>query len=228
MGTLELRLRESEFAERRGRVLRSQAAVGAVFVAGLALVAAARAAAPGAFEPATAFLSLGTLGALLVASRTARRHWRCPVCHVRWEAGHAWASAAWNHCPACGAALRAHPRQRDAERLAATRFAQEDVPHDRLVARFERRRRRALRGAGAVAAAGIAALVWVQGRGWGERVEQLVVAAVAGLVTALAVLGARCPRCRSGAVLGRQRHCQRCGLSLAREIRGPADSPAGP
>jgi hypothetical protein len=217
---------EAEFRERRRRVLRAQGAVLVCAVLGLAAVYAARQAAPDAFEAAVAGFVLATFGSILRVWWTARRHWRCPACDVRWQAQDAWASFSWNHCTTCGAPLLAAPVEREREREAARRFEMEAAVRtgDSWRARFEGRRRRSRWAAGLAALAGVGALAWVQARGAGEMLEQSVAAGLVAIVTGTLIWGARCPRCESGTI-GEGRHCQRCGLKLAgAEDRG-ADHP---
>lgn len=218
MATSERRLREAEFRERRRQLLRSQGTVLVAFALGLGLAIGAKEMAPAAFDAAVAVFVLGGVVSLLAAWRTARRAWRCPACDVRWESSDSLASFHWNHCASCGAALQAIPEQRERERLALAEFALEGLPHDELVARFTRRRRLGLLAAGAVALAGLAALVWVHAQGFGEPVTQGVAALFVAVAAAAAVLGSRCPRCRGGVVAGKGGHCQRCGLSLGRDV----------
>lgn len=211
--TSERMLLEAELRVRRRRVLRAEAAVAGVFALGLGAVFAAKETAPGAFEAAVAFFAVATFGSLLAVWRTARRHWRCPACDVRWDTRDTLASFHWNHCPSCGAGLCAYPVQRDRERAAHIAFALADLPHDELVARFERRRRRGLWLAGAAALVGLAVLACIQGLELGEMAEQGVVAAFAAAVAGSLVWAMRCPRCQTG-VIAAGRHCQRCGLHL--------------
>jgi hypothetical protein len=73
----------------------------------------------------------------------------------------------------------------------------------------------------------VATFVWVQDQGWSEAAEQAVVALFAGIVAAVVLTGARCPRCRIGIVAGKARHCQRCGLLLRPDVSAAAGRRTG-
>jgi predicted RNA-binding Zn-ribbon protein involved in translation (DUF1610 family) len=221
----ERMLLEAEFRARRGRVLRAEGHVVLAAAIGLGAVVVARQAAPAAFEPATAFFVLATLGSLLRVWWVANRHWRCPACEVRWETKETLASFAWNHCPSCGAPLRAYPVQREQERAALAEFALDPRSPGELLDLFERRRRRGLWAAAVAMAAAAVALVWMAGHDLGDTIVQSVMAGFGALVAGAMLWAARCPRCRSG-IIGQGRHCQRCGLRLA-EIGDPADPRTG-
>ena len=213
MSDAELFLREAEFLQRRRRVLRSMGALGAVAAAGIALPLLAKLWAPEAFDAAVMLFVAGIAVAGLSHVRSLRRDWRCPACDVRWEGNDVLASSNWNHCAACGAALRAAPQQHERERLAVTEFALQHLPHQELEARFRRRRRLGLLACGGVALLGVAAFALVRAQGWGEWAQNGVVALCAGLGVAAVALAARCPRCSVG-ILAKGRHCQRCGFAL--------------
>jgi len=227
MTTAELRIREADFRERRRRVLRGMGAVAVAGGGGIALVAVVRALAPEAFDAGVAVFVASFAASGLAYWLTLRRHWRCPVCEARWDGNDALASAHWNHCPACGTALRAVPVQAAHERIALTEFALEDLSEDELAARFLRRRRRGLLASGAAVVAGAAILVWSSDRGWSEMAEQAVAALFVGVAVAVGVTSARCPRCRVGLIAGRGRHCQRCGLRLRSDLGSGAESRTG-
>jgi len=222
MSDAELFLREAEFLERRRRVLRSMGALGAVAVAGIALPVLAKLWAPQAFDGAVMIFVAGVAVAGLSHVRTLRRDWRCPACEVRWEGNDALGSSHWNHCAACGATLRAAPQQRERERLAATEFELQQLPHEELAARFLRRRRLGLLAFGGVVLLSAVAFAVVQAQGWGEPARSVVVASCAGLGVAFAALAARCPRCSVGLV-GKGRHCQRCGFQFEPDGAAPEE-----
>jgi peptidoglycan/LPS O-acetylase OafA/YrhL len=213
MSDAELFVREAEFLERRRRVLRSMGALGAAAVAGIALPILAKLWAPQAFDAAVMIFVAGVAVAGLSHVRTLRRDWRCPACEARWDSNDVLASSHWNHCAACGAALRAAPQQRDRERLAVTEFELQHLPQEELEVRFRRRRRLGLLAFGGVVLLGAAAFALVRAQGWGEWAQNGVVALCAGLGVAAVALAARCPRCGVG-LLGKGRHCQRCGFAL--------------
>lgn len=219
----ERMLLEAVFRERRRRVLRAEGWVVAAALIGLAAVAVAKQTAPAFFEVATAVFVLSVLASLLWVWRTANRYWRCPECDVRWETSETLASFNWNHCPSCGTPLLAHPKQRDQERAAFTEFALAALSHEELVERFERRRRRSMIVAGVGVLLGVALLVWVESLELGEFAGQGVAAFFSAVALGTVIWGARCPRCRTG-IVGRGRHCQRCGLSLDDGLRDPLDS----
>jgi hypothetical protein len=220
--TNEHLLRAAEFEARRRRVLRAMAAFALATLGGVGLMLAARTFAPDDFDAGVAVFLAFFAATGLALWRTLGRHWRCPACAARWDTGDALASAHWNHCPTCGAPLRPAPAQATHERITTTQFALDDIPHDEIVSRFQRRRRRRLLGAGAVIVAGVATLVWVRDQGWGDAAEQVVVALFAGIVAAVGLTGTRCPRCQIGIVAGKARHCQRCGLLLRPDISAGA------
>jgi hypothetical protein len=223
MSMPESLLREAAFQERRRSVLRSMTALALATLAGIGLMLVARAYAPRAFDASVAVFLAAFAASGLAFWYRLRRHWRCPGCNVRWESGDALASAHWTHCPSCGESLRATPEQAAHERIASTHFALGDRSHEELVGSFLRRRRLGRIVAAVAVVCGAAVLVWGQQRGWSELAEQVVVALVAGLVAAVVVTSARCPRCRLGIVAGRGRHCQRCGLLLGRDLSAGAD-----
>jgi uncharacterized protein (DUF983 family) len=224
--TAELLTREAEFLTRRRRVARALASIPLTLVLGVGFLLAARELAPDAFDVAVALLVLGLAASCLQLWRVHRRHWRCPDCGAGWDLKDGFASAHWNHCQACGVPLRAAPAHSAVERTALREF--EELPSEELVKRFVRRRRWGMAGALGVFAAGLAALLWSQGRGWGGFAQNAVVAAFAGLVTAIVMLSARCPRCRIGIVAGRDRHCQRCGLLLRPGAQASVSGATGP
>jgi hypothetical protein len=213
MTDAEVFLREAQFLERRRRVLRAFGLLGVVATGGIALCLVAKAWAQEAFEAAVIVFVVGTAAAGLAYLRTLRRDWRCPACDVRWESNDVLAGSNWNHCAACGAALRAAPQQRERERLAVTEFALQHLSHEELEARFLRRRRLGLLAFGGVALLGVVAFALVRAQGWGEWAQNGVVALCAGLGVAAVALAARCPRCGVG-LLAKGRHCQRCGFAL--------------
>lgn len=210
----DLLLREAKFEERRRRTVRRMGAFILAAVGGMGLMVAAHAWAPAAFDACgVAFLvALATTG--LALCYTLRRHWRCPACEVRWEAQDVLASTHWNHCPSCGEALRAAPKQSPRERIAQTEFALENLSSEELAARFRRRRRRSLMAASAALIAALATLVWASQQGWSRRALQAVGALSGGVVFSIVVLSSRCPRCGVGVIAGESGHCQRCGLRL--------------
>jgi hypothetical protein len=220
-------LHAAEFEARRRRALRAMGVLVLASVTGLGLAMAAHELAPELFEPAV-MLFVVTFGATgLALWRTLRRHWRCPACDARWDSSDVLASAHWNHCATCGEPLRVSPIESTREQSAVARFDRDETPHEELLARFLRRRRLGMLAAGVVAIAGVATLVWVQHQGWGELGEQAVVALFGGMLAAVVVTGARCPRCRVGIVARAGRHCQRCGLVLRSEVSGAADRRTG-
>jgi DNA-directed RNA polymerase subunit RPC12/RpoP len=206
-------LREAEFLQRRRRALRSLSLLGVAGLGGIALPIIAKLWAPEAFDAATMLFVGGVAITGLAHVRILRRDWRCPACEVRWQNNDVLASGYWNHCAACGAELRAAPQLQERERLAATEFELQHLPHDELEARFLRRRRRGLLAFGGVVLLGAVLFGVVQAQGWGELVRSAVVALCAGLGVAVAALAARCPRCSVG-LLVKGRHCQRCGFAL--------------
>lgn len=227
MAASEIHLRESVFLERRGRVLRAMGALYAVAAGGIGLCVVAKAWAPEAFDLCAMLFVGGSALSGLSLWRTLRRDWRCPACDVRWEANDALGSSAWNHCRSCGAELRANPQQADRERLAATAFALEDLPHAERVARFRRRRRLGLAALGAAALLLVAAFAFAHARGWGRTGQQAIAALFAGVAVAVGALSARCPRCRAGMLSGEGRHCPRCGFVLAPDRAPPGESVRG-
>jgi hypothetical protein len=215
-----VREREAQLGERRRRVLRAEALVAASFGLGLAGVAAAKELAPGAFEEATAGFVLALAGSLLLVARTARRHWRCPACDVRWETSDTLASFHWHHCPACGVALTQARLPRPRERAASLDFELSRAAGADLRSTVERRRRRSRWVAGGCLALGLASLVWLDSVGAPEWIHRAAIAAAGGTSLALLVHGARCPRCGTGALV-RGVYCSRCGLSLDADLGAP-------
>lgn len=205
----ELLWREADFLARRRRLLRALAASAASLGVGLLLLAVVR---PALRDAVGWLVVLGFAGSGLRLAWIWRRSWRCPACEVRWPLGDVLASAHWNHCAACGAGLRASPKRAPLEPSAGSE--PDTATRAQWLERFERRRRR--RGAAALVATGLgaAALLLASAAGWGETARQVLVAALAGAVSAAAVWASRCPRCRVGVVTGPGRHCQRCGLRL--------------
>ena len=220
--TAELMQVEALFQERRRRVLRAEALVAAALALGLLVVLAAKGSAPQHVTAAIAVLVALLSSAMLNVWRIARRHWRCPACDVRWQTVETLASLEWNHCSSCGAALRAHPRERELERSARLAFEREALPRDALLERLARRRRRALWSAAGILLAGLGFLAWLESRGVGNQVLQVALAGVSVAVAVTAVSGARCPRCMVG-MLAPGRHCMRCGL----HFEPPADAERG-
>jgi hypothetical protein len=215
-------LREPEFEGRRRRVLRAMGVFVWVSAAGLGVVIAVRALAPGAFDRGVMVFVGGFALSGLALWRTARRHWRCPACDARWELSDVLASRFWNHCARCGVALRAARPPTAREDAARARFEAEGLAPDELARRFRQQQRRSGLAAAALCVAGVATLAGIAGRGLPEWVEQGVVAGFAGIVLAVVVTGARCPRCRRGVLAGPGSHCPRCGLAPG--LRDPRSS----
>jgi hypothetical protein len=223
MSDAELFLREAEFLARRRRVLRSMGRFAAAAVIGLALPILAKLWAPEAFDPAVMLFIAAIAVTGLAHVRTLRREWRCPACEMRWQGNDVLASGYWNHCATCGAALRAAPQQHERERLATTEFELQHLPQEELEARFRRSRRRGLLAFGGVVLLGAVLFGVVQAQGWGEYARNVVVAGCAGLGVAVTALAARCPRCSVG-LIGKGRHCQRCGFHFEPDAAAPEES----
>lgn len=206
---------EQRFLDRRSRVLRAAGAWFGSFALGIVALIVAKQRSEAALDALMPLFvcALAALGVRLWW--TLRRHWRCPACEARWRFDGSLASAHWNHCGECGAALRVMPRQRPHELRGALDAACGGASHADLVARLRRNRRLGGAAATALGAAGIAAYGWIASLGLGETAEQVAAATAVGLATAVAVVGSRCPRCRSGIVGGVRGHCQRCGFSAA-------------
>ena len=167
--------------------------------------------------------AIAVAGSLLLVVRTARRHWRCPACDVRWETNDTLASFHWNHCSACGVALNGTPEPRSQEHAAAVQFELSRAAGVDVRRGIERRRRRSRWIAAGCLVVGIASLVWLEAAGASEWLRHAVIAAAGGSSLAILVHGARCPRCLTG-TLARGRYCSRCGLSLEADLDEPTTS----